>query len=131
MCFFCIKGSISIRNTYHARINIQICKLIIAIVSTGGFSAADFIKEVGRNAAREAVMALFDFIGLSDKVSLDEMCDEQAIVDSRGGKLYCLCHLSALAVYGFFIFNHPVSTNIVERSFSSKALMLHFNKIGV
>ncbi len=56
----------------------------------GGFSASEFIKQVGRNAAKEAIKALFDFIGLSDKVSVDETCDRQAIIDSHGGEFHII-----------------------------------------
>ena len=56
---------------------------------TGGFTASEFIKQLGRNAAREAVDAFLQYIGLSDKISVDGVCDEQAIMDSQGGEM---CH---------------------------------------
>ncbi|XP_072033446.1 LOW QUALITY PROTEIN: uncharacterized protein [Amphiura filiformis] len=76
------------------KIPIPLCNNNFSLALPGGFSASEFISKVGMNAARQAVEALLQFIGLSDKVSLDEVCDQQAIMDSQGD---CSSMLPSLA----------------------------------
>ena len=56
------------------------------VYCTGGSSPSKFLEQVGRNAAEEAVDAFLQYIGLSNKVSVNEICDEQAITANQGGK---------------------------------------------
>ncbi len=52
---------------------------------SGKLTASEFINKVGRNAAKEAVEVFLQFIGLKNKVSVDDVCDQQAIMDNQGG----------------------------------------------
>ena len=57
----------------------------VTLTILGGLSASEFLQQVGMDAAGKAVEVFLEFIGLDDKISVDDVCDQQAIMDSQGG----------------------------------------------